>query len=138
MGGVFELGLASRRIRPLRAWLVLSAAVLCISLGTGYRASRAARAPQYLFTKTRVVVEIEPTPADAREAAIETAFAEAGAADTVPQIQPMFVLGLLDGALPIIALGGLAAWAWARASRTDHRPQRPAGAATFEENDRRP
>jgi len=101
------------RPRPLRrivfAWLLFSAAVFCVSLLTGYRASRAARAPQYLFTKTRVVVETTPVPIDDQEAEIQRRFSEAGEETTVPEVQPMFVLGLLDAALPLVVAGGLVA-----------------------------
>ncbi len=101
------------RPRPLRrivfAWLLYSVAVVGLSLTTGYRASRAARAPQYLLTKTRVVVETTPVPVDEQEAEIQRRFSEAGEETTVPEVQPMFVLGLLDAALPLVVAGGLIA-----------------------------
>lgn len=93
-----------------RVWIVFTIAILGISLATGYRASRAARAPMYLLTKTSVVVEKPATPTDEREAEIQRRFAEAGEENTVSELEPMFVLGLLDGALPIVIISGLLAF----------------------------
>jgi len=95
---------------PAKVWLAFSALAVLASLATGYRASRAANAPQYLFTKTAVVVERPVVPADEREAEIQRRFAEAGEENTVSELEPMFVLGLLDGALPIVTISGLLAF----------------------------
>lgn len=92
-----------------RVWLAISALVVLVSLATGYRASRAAKAPQYLFTKTAVVVERPVTPTDETEAEIQRRFAEAGEENTVSELEPMFVLGLLDGAIPMVVVSGVLA-----------------------------
>jgi len=92
---------------------MFSLLVAGVSLATGYRASRAAGVPQYLFTKTRVLVETVPPPADETEAEIEAALAESGEPPrTVVEFRPMFVLGALDGALPMVIVGGIAALIW--------------------------
>src|SRR5215813_7939424 len=98
---------------PLRVWIFFSALVLGVSIGTGYRASRAALEPQYLLTKTSVLVEVPYVPADETEARLEATMADAGAAlKTVREERPMFVLGLADAAVPAIILTGLPAWIW--------------------------
>lgn len=118
------------RITPFRVWFVFTAVVLSVSLITGYRASRAAQAPQYLFTKTRVVVEVEFVPAGAEDAAVEAAFREAGEApSTVPEFHPLFVLGLLDAALPAEMLCLLACVIWSRRRRARITASQPATAA---------
>ena len=117
---------ARRRRRPCRtalvAWGLVSLAAVAVSLITGFRASRAADAPQYLLTKFRVAVDV-PAPAEAAEdVAVDAMYADAGLPRaTRREWRPMFVLGLLDGALPISALAGAAcmttAWLMARRER---------------------
>ncbi|MFO0973230.1 MAG: hypothetical protein U1A27_07315 [Phycisphaerae bacterium] len=103
-------------VRSPYLWLAFAALVLAISLISGHRASRAAGAPQYLFTKTHVLVNEPYQPADARDAELERAFADAGEPRVEFVSRPMFVLGLLDAALPLIAGSGLLAAlvAWRR------------------------
>ncbi len=93
-----------------RIWLAFSTLVVLVSLATGYRASRAAGAPVYLLTKTSVVVERPAVAADAQEAEILRRMAEAGEDSRVSELQPMFVLGLLDAALPLVLFSGLLVW----------------------------
>lgn len=95
--------------RVLFAWLCFSFAIVAVSLVTGYRASRVVGEPQYLFTKTRVIAEVERTPADETEAEVQRQFAAAGESTTEPETRPMFVLGLLDAALPLVVASGLIA-----------------------------
>src|SRR5262245_7358690 len=109
-------------MRLFLAWFLFSIAVLAVSLVTGCRASRAAKAPQYLLTKTHVVIERSAVPADEQEAEILRRFAEAGEDTSVSELQPMFVLGLLDGALPLVAISGLLALYVARRRRRFARP----------------
>ena len=95
---------------PGRVWLAFSTLVVLVSLATGYRASRAAGAPQYLLTKTSVVVERPAVAADEQEAELLRRLAEAGEDTRVSELQPMFVFGLLDGALPLVLISGLLVW----------------------------
>jgi hypothetical protein len=97
--------------RLVRLWLAFAVATLTVSLASGYRASRAARAPQYLFSKTQVLVEEPYVPANAVEAALEATLREAeDGPSTVTVKRPMLVLGLLDGAVPILVASGAGVW----------------------------
>src|SRR5262245_3309612 len=95
--------------RVLAVWLVFSVTIVAVSLFTGYHASREVGAPQYLFTKTRVFVDVERAPVDETDAEVQRKFAEAGESTTEPESRPMFVLGLLDAALPLVGASGLIA-----------------------------
>src|SRR5262249_934474 len=94
-----------------------STLVIGFSIYTGYRASVAARGPQYLLTKTQVVVEATPAPSNEVEAEVQRRFAEAGEDTAGPLLRPMVVVGLLDGALAIVAVSGFAALLWSRHRR---------------------
>lgn len=95
---------------PGKVWLGFSTLVVLTSLATGYRASRAAGAPQYLLTKTSIVVERPAVAVDEQEAEILRRLAEAGEDSRVSELQPMFVFGLLDGALPLVLISGMLVW----------------------------
>lgn len=91
-----------------RTWIafsVLIAAVWAVSLGTGYRASRFAGSPHYLLTRTSVPVLRDVPPEDEVDAALDEMFEEAGEDTRMTVDEPMFVLGLLDAALPVTAVG---------------------------------
>lgn len=106
------------KVTPGRVWVGVSLLVLCVSLASGYRASRAAGMPLYLFTKTRVPVEEPYVPETAEAAEAEAAFREAGGEPTmVPVLRPMWVLGLVDGALPVVLLTGVGCWVSGRVRR---------------------
>lgn len=113
----------ARGVSILAIWLFFASLTLIVSLVTGYRASVAAKAPQYLFTKSTVIVEEPRVAANAIEAQLEAGQDDPEFA-TVPVARPMLVLGLLDGALPLVLVSGLIARAVAffRRRIASHRP----------------
>ncbi len=91
----------------IAAFLLLAAALVAVSLYTGHRATRLTGEPHYLFTCTHVYVTEQVPPEDETEAALDAAFAEAGEDTRQTVRHPLFVLGLVDGAAPLVLLGAI-------------------------------
>jgi hypothetical protein len=99
-------------------WLLyglFSAALLATTWWTGRRATLLTGKDHYLLTRTRVFVEVASPPQDEADAAFDEALREAGESPALLEERPLFVLGLLDGSLPLIAAGaGLLGAVWIR------------------------
>lgn len=91
-----------------RAWVIFAViidAVWMVSLATGYRASQIAGSPHYLLTRTSVPVLSEVPAENETDAALDKVFEEAGEDTRMTVDEPVFVLGILDAALPITLVG---------------------------------
>ncbi len=92
---------------PWIAFAILSMACIAATVLTAARAERLTGDSYGLFTKTRVLVEVETEADNPTDAALDELFAEVGEPATITELRPIFVFGLLDAALPVTAVGGL-------------------------------